>query len=70
MSLLGWNSMENSRHGIIDSIKCTSETIPLRLSSFEEILPPFPVVKNSVHFPIELLRTTNSSEQNNTSILK
>ena len=36
MSLLDWNSIENSRDVIIESFKCTSK-----------IIPPFPVVKNS-----------------------
>ena len=34
MSLLDWNSIENSRHGITDSKKCTYGTIPLLLSRF------------------------------------
>ena len=46
MSLLDWNSMENSRHGIAVSKKVQSKTIPLRWSSIEDILPPFPHVKN------------------------
>jgi hypothetical protein len=28
MSLLDWNSSENSRHGITDSFKCTTKFIP------------------------------------------
>ena len=35
MSLLDWNSIENSRHGITVSIKVPSENFPLRWSSFE-----------------------------------
>ena len=50
--MLDWNSIENSRHGIIESIKCTSKTIPLLSSSIKEILPPFPVVKNPDNFII------------------
>ena len=34
MSLLDWNSIENSRHGIAVSIKVPSENFPLRWSSF------------------------------------
>ena len=47
MSLLDWNSIENSRHVIIESFKCTSKIIPLQWSNIKEILPPFPVVKNT-----------------------
>ena len=46
MSLLDWNSIENSRHGITVSYRGPSKTIPLRWSSIEDILPPFPHVKN------------------------
>jgi len=34
MSLLDWNSIENSRHGIAVSIKVPSENFPLLWSSF------------------------------------
>ena len=34
MSLLDWNSIENSRHGIMVSFKCTTENLPLLWSSF------------------------------------
>ena len=34
MSLLDWNSIENSRHGIAVSIKVSSENFPLLLSEF------------------------------------
>ena len=34
MSLLDWNSIENSRHGIAVSKKVQSKTIPLLLSEF------------------------------------
>ena len=34
MSLLDWNSIENSRHGIAVSIKVPSENFPLLLSEF------------------------------------
>ena len=34
MSLLDWNSMENSRHGITDSYRGPYKTIPLQWSSF------------------------------------
>ena len=46
MSLLDWNSIENSRHGIADSKKVPSKNNPSRWSSIEDILPPFPQVKN------------------------
>ena len=35
MSLLDWNSIENSRHGIAVSIKVPSENFPLRWNDFE-----------------------------------
>jgi hypothetical protein len=35
MSLLDWNSIENSRHGIAVSNRVQSKTIPLLLSEFE-----------------------------------
>ena len=34
MSLLDWNSIENSRHGIIESIKCISKNLPPLSSEF------------------------------------
>ena len=46
MSLLDWNSIENSRHGITFSCRVQSKFIRSRSSSIKEILPPFPVVKN------------------------
>ena len=46
MSLLDWNSIENSRDGITVSYRVPSKTIPLQSSSIKEILPPFPLVKN------------------------
>jgi hypothetical protein len=46
MSLLDWNSIENSRHGITDLYRVQSKFIRPRSSSFQDILPPFPVVKN------------------------
>ena len=44
--------MENSRHGITVSYRGPSKFNPLRSSSFEEILPPFPVVKNPDNFVV------------------
>ena len=38
MSLLDWNSIENSRHRIVESIKCTSEFNPLLLNEFVSFL--------------------------------
>ena len=52
MSLLDWNSIENSRHGITDWKYVPSKTIPLQSNKFKEILPPFPVVKNPDNFVI------------------
>ena len=52
MSLLDWNSIENSRHGIMVSFKCTTDNLPLPLSSIQDILPPFPVVINPDNFII------------------
>ena len=46
MSLLDWNSIENSRHGIAVSNRVQSKFIPLRWSSIKEILPPYLLVKN------------------------
>ena len=45
MSLLDWNSIENSRHGIAVSYRVPYGNFPLRWSSIEDILPPFPLVK-------------------------
>ena len=52
MSLLDWNSIENSRHGIAVSIKVPYGNNLLRSSSIQDILPPFPVVKNPDNFII------------------
>ena len=52
MRWLDWNSIENSRHGIMVSYRVPSKTIPLRWSSIEDILPPFPVVKNPDNFVV------------------
>jgi len=46
MSLLDWNFIVNSRHGIIFSCRVQYKFIRSRWSSIEEILPPFPQVKN------------------------
>ena len=45
MSLLDWNSMVNSRHGMTFSLKVPSKFSRSRWSSIEDILPPFPHVK-------------------------
>ena len=50
--MLDWNSIENSRHGITDSYRVPSKFIPPRSSSFQDILPPFPVVKNPDNFVV------------------
>ena len=52
MSLLDWNSIENSRHGIAVSKKVPSENFPLLSNKFKEIRPPFPVVKNPDNFVV------------------
>ena len=41
MSLLDWNSIENSRHGITDSYRGPSKTIPLPLNDVRRVFPPF-----------------------------
>ena len=52
MSLLDWNSIENSRHGIIESIKCTTENLPPQWSSFG--LTCLPVLIPCLEFTIEI----------------
>ena len=46
MSWLDWNSIENSRCGIISGIWCTFKFSLLQSNKFKEIRPPFPLVKN------------------------
>ena len=41
MSLLDWNSIENSRHGIIESIKCTTENLSPRWNSSISVDAPY-----------------------------
>ena len=45
MSLLDWNSIVNSKHGITDPYRGPYGNNPSRSSSIEDILPPFPLVK-------------------------
>ena len=52
MSWLDWNSIVNSRHGITFSSRVQSKFIPSQSSSIQDILPPFPVVKNPDNFII------------------
>jgi hypothetical protein len=52
MRLLDSNSIKNSRHGITDSKKAPYRNNSPPWSSFEEILPPFPVIKNADNFII------------------
>jgi len=52
MSLLDWNSIENSRHGMTFSLKGPPKFSRSPSSSIQDILPPFPVVKNPDNFII------------------
>ena len=52
MSLLDWNSIENSRHGITVSKKVQSKTIPLRWSSF--VRSPLEGIIPCLEFTIEI----------------
>ena len=45
MSLLDWNSIENSRHGITFSCRVQSKFSRSLSSKFKDIRPPFPLIK-------------------------
>jgi len=52
MSLLDWNSIENSRQGITFSCRVQSKFIRSLSNKLKEIRPPFPVVKNPDNFVV------------------
>ena len=52
MSWLDWNSIENSRQGIAVSYRVQYKFSRSPSSSIQDILPPFPVVKNPDNFII------------------
>jgi hypothetical protein len=64
MSLLDWNSIENSRHGITFSYRGPSQNNLLQLNKFEEILPPYPVVKNPNNFVVTFDVNFKTNETN------
>ena len=55
MSLLDWNSIENSRHGITDSYRVPSKFIPPQSSSIKEISLDSEIEKSYNFFNTSLL---------------
>ena len=59
MSLLDWNSIVNSRHGIMVSFKCTPETNLLLLSDFGGTLNKDEFTTEKSHLQSKLIFSSN-----------
>ena len=81
MSWLDWNSIENSRCGIISGFWCTTKFSLLPWNRFKDIRPPFPLIKKpddliitfDVNFTTQILtrfRKSKRFEETHTLIKK